>query len=94
MSIESDWGVFGKEFAVQNILTRNYAEPAKHGTGFWLGLDGTKAWFIIDLGCSMSFTGIQLINTHNSGARDRSTKEFRYVLYHGLLLRNSFSGSM
>ena len=77
MSVKDDEGVYDAKFAVENIFTRNLAEPAEQGKGYWLGGDGTNAYFIIDLGCRISFSGIQLVNTHNGGHKDRSTKKFK-----------------
>ena len=77
MSVKDDWEVYDNKFAVENIFTHNLAEPAEQGKGYWLGGDGTHAYFIIDLGCRISFRGIQLANTHNEGYQDRSTKRFQ-----------------
>ena len=77
MSVAKYEMVYSEKYAVQNIFTRNYNEPGKHGKGYWLGGNQKQGWFIIDLGCTVSFGGIQLINVHNEGHKDRSTKKFR-----------------
>ena len=36
--------------------------------------------FLLDLGCEESFETVELVNTHNAGSRDRSTKGFQVFL--------------
>ena len=36
--------------------------------------------FLLDLGCEESFETVELVNTHNAGIRDRSTKGFQVFL--------------
>jgi len=61
-------------FPVDKLFTVSKKE--RTGT-YWLGGDSQAATFIINLGCQLRFKGIQLVNTHNESARDRSTKKFR-----------------
>ena len=63
----------------EDYLSENVLRPAKSETkgNFWLGRNGATDYFILDLGCNRTFSGVQLVNTHNSNHRDRSTKKFR-----------------
>ena len=49
------------------------------GKNYWLSPNGGGE-FILDLGCEDSFDTVELVNTHNAGAKDRSTKEFQIFL--------------
>ena len=62
-------------FGVDNIFTL-YKEETSYA-GYWLAPDETAATFIVNLGCQQDFSAIRLVNTHNQGHRDRSTKKFR-----------------
>lgn len=47
------------------------------GGNYWLGPDGvTSDYFVIDLGAAFTLGQIELYNTHNNGAFDRSTVAF------------------
>ena len=68
-------------FSVERLLTRQDKETWDSGNGpanFWLGPSHTPATFIINLGCSQTFKGIELVNTHTATYKDRATKQFRY----------------
>ena len=49
------------------------------GKNYWLSPNGGGE-FILDLGCEDSFDTVELVNTHNTQHRDRSTKEFQVFL--------------
>jgi len=66
---------YSDHFGVHNIFTHNKGEPTH--AGFWLGPEQRMATFIINLGCLLRFSGIQLVNTHNYKHKDRSSKRFR-----------------
>ena len=62
-------------FGVENIFTLYNAETSDEG--YWLAPETAAATFIVNLGCQQDFSAIRLVNTHNQGHRDRSTKKFR-----------------
>ena len=64
-------------FTVDKIFTNNNGEPGHIHGSYWLGIEQKASTFVLNLGCQLRFEGIQLVNTHNSGWRDRSTKRFR-----------------
>jgi hypothetical protein len=66
------------QFSVDKIFTNNKEEP--NFGSYWLGNNRETATFVLNLGCQFYFDRIQLVNTHNTKHRDRSTKKFRY--YH------------
>ena len=68
---------FSRKYAIQNLFTHNKEEPAEIGFGYWLAKDNQRATFILNLGCQLSFDGIELVNTRNGEGGDRSTKRFR-----------------
>ena len=68
-------------FSVERLLTRHDKETWGGGNGpatFWLGPNHKPATFILNLGCSQTFKGIELVNTHTGTYKDRGTKQFRY----------------
>jgi hypothetical protein len=64
-------------FTVDKIFTNNNGEPGHIHGSYWLGNEQMASTFVLNLGCKLRFEGIQLVNTHNSGWRDRSTKRLR-----------------
>ena len=64
--------IYGIGYEVRNIFQNN-----KKDVGYWLGPDNRPATFIINLGCTQTFSDINLVNTHNNHWRDRATKKFR-----------------
>ena len=73
------------DFHVDNIFIHNKAENSYKG--YWLAPDHMKGIFTINLGCPLSFDGIQLVNTHNNNHRDRATKSFKYIQRGEMFLR-------
>ena len=66
---------FKVEFALQ------YAEIEESGKNFWLSPnENVGSEFILDVGCEDSFNTVELVNTHNSHSKDRSTKQFHAFL--------------
>ena len=45
-------------------------------TNYWLGKQNHKSEFVIELGCSVSISGVTIRNAKNTNYRDRSTKKF------------------
>ena len=72
--------VYAQRFGVENILSLQKQEKDSPVTNYWLVYpsEEIQAKFILNLGCTLQFTGIQLVNTHNAGYRDSATKQFRY----------------
>jgi len=67
--------IYDSRFTVDKLYTDSKKDIM--GKTYWLGKNGQKAIFVLNLGCLIRFNGIQLVNTHNQGNRDRSTKRFR-----------------
>ena len=65
------------DFPVKFLLTRE--DKDIYGKNYWLGPEQRACNFILNLGCSQTINGIQLVNTHNDVYKDRSTKQFRYT---------------
>ena len=66
---------FKVEFALR------HAEKEEWGKNYWLSPHQKAGGeFILDLGCEDSFNTVELVNTHNNGANDRSTKRFQVFL--------------
>ena len=66
------------EFALHQL---HHAEKEKYFKNYWLSPDRkTEVGFILDLGCKDSFNTVELVNTHNSNSKDRSTKQFHAFL--------------
>ena len=63
------------KFGAKNVLVHNKDE--KLAKGYWLSPTEAGGSFVLDLGCDHHFRAIELVNTHNSDNRDRSTKDFR-----------------
>ena len=43
---------------------------------YWITPNGVAGHFVLDLGCAVLVSGIELVNTHNAGSRTRSTRGF------------------
>ena len=68
-----------QRFKVEFAL--HHAEKEEWGKNYWLSPhQKTGGEFILDLGCEDSFNTVELVNTHNNGAKDRSTKKFQVFL--------------
>ena len=67
--------IWSEQYGVDNIFSHNKAEQDQ--TGYWLGPELSTATFVINLGCQLSFVGIQLVNVHNAHHKDRASKTFR-----------------
>ena len=52
----------------------------EEGGNFYLTPDQAGGEFLLDLGCEDSFNTVELVNTHNSVSRDRSTQSFQVYL--------------
>ena len=80
---------YDNRFVTTNVLQRNLREihPAEiHDySNYWLTPDRKPGEFILDLGCERPITRVDIVNTHNSKYRDRSTRNFqvaiRYLLF-------------
>ena len=66
--------VYSKDYLSENAL---YLAKSETVGNYWLGRDWKTDYFVLDLGCNRTFSGVQLVNTHNQIHRDRSTKKFR-----------------
>ena len=53
------------------VLTRSELEDAFN---YWITPNGVAGHFVLDLGCKVVVSGIELVNTHNAGSRTRSTR--------------------
>ena len=68
----------GLTFSVRNLLT-NAREI--FGKNYWLAPDNQEmAEFVLDLGSEKTVSMVELVNTHNGFARDRSMMEFKVFL--------------
>ena len=65
-------------FPASNVLTRQVVE--EHGKSYWLGPHRGLGQFIMNLGCVKTINTIELVNTHNGGSKDWSTKGFQVYL--------------
>ena len=66
-------------FPVTNLLANAPLEI--FGTNYWLAPDRqASAEFVLDLGCEENVDMVELVNTHNGFASDRSMKEFKVFL--------------
>ena len=71
---------FSPDFLAANVMTESQDVLDGSGANYWIsqdGLKGQEAFFILDLGCVKDIDLLRLINTHNAGSMDRSTKQFR-----------------
>ena len=69
--------VYDQRFKVEFGL--HHAILEEEGT-FYLSPNQAEGEFILDLGCEDSFDTVELVNTHNSVSRDRSTQKFQVSL--------------
>ena len=84
--VRGDYRIFGvhakNTWAVDKLLT--YSPEEIHGDprkSYWLAPDKkSSAEFVLDLGCKRKLNMVELVNTHNGFARDRSMKEFKVFL--------------
>ena len=71
--------IYDQRFKVEFAL--HHAKKEEFGKNYWLSPNREEGGeFILDLGCEDSFDTVELVNTHNAGAKDRSTKEFQVFL--------------
>ena len=66
---------YSSGFKVENIFTHSQKEI--WGKNFWQGPDKKPTEFVLDLGCSQNINTAELVNIHNAGHKDSSTKEFK-----------------
>ena len=73
-------------FLASNLLTKDnddsWSKNARHPANYWLTENqktGERQGFVLNLGCKKTVVGVNLVNTHNAGHRDRSTKKFRIL---------------
>ena len=64
---------YSSSYAAVYMLTRSEVEVAGN---YWITPNGVAGHFVLDLGCSVPVSGIELVNTHNAGSRTRSTRGF------------------
>ena len=70
--------IYDERFKVAFVL--HHATKEEVGN-YWLAPGGkTGGEFLLDLGCEDSFNAVELVNTHNAYARDRSTQRFQVFL--------------
>ena len=67
-----------QRFKVENVLY--HAEKEEWGKNYWLSPEQADGEFILDLGCEDSYNEVELVNTHNGQANDRSTNRFKVFL--------------
>ena len=77
VSVESG-DQYNNDYRTEFLLNKEDKEVAGHN--YWLGPDVKTGSFILDLGCDSKISMVQLINTHNANAHDRSTKEFKVLV--------------
>ena len=75
-----------KVFLASQILTQDdddsWTKQRSDPANYWLAENkkvGPNQGFIMSLGCKRRVAGVNLINTHNAGHKDRSTKKFRVL---------------
>ena len=71
---------FSPDFQAVNVLTESQEDFDGFVINYWItkgGIKGKEAFFMLDLGCVKDIAFVRLINTHNAGHKDRSTKKFR-----------------
>ena len=67
--------IFDSRFKVEFAL--QHAKKEEFGKNYYLTPNKqVGGGFILDLGCTDSFNRVELVNTHNGFAKDRSTKRF------------------
>ena len=79
--------IFDWRFPLENLLSHDLKElpgsEVNNGAGrtnYWLAKYHSPASFILNLGCILNFDGIRLVNTHNRWAKNKGTKQFKYVI--------------
>ena len=71
--------IYDQRFKVEYAL--HHAKKEEFGKNYWLSPNQKAgAEFILDMGCEDLFNTVELVNTHNNGAKDRSTKKFQVFL--------------
>ena len=66
------------KFPASHVLTRQLVE--EYGKNYWLPPHRRTGQFILNLGCVKTINTIELVNTHNDGVRDYSTKGFQVYI--------------
>ena len=69
-----------QRFKVENVLYHAKKETSGNIRNYWLAPGKASGEFLLDLGCEESFNKVELVNTHNSIGKDRSTKMFQVFL--------------
>ena len=64
---------YSSSYGAPYVLTRSEVEVAGN---YWITPNGVAGHFVLDLGCAVLVSGIELVNTHNAGSRTRSTRGF------------------
>ena len=70
--------VYSPEFKVEFAL--HHADLEEAGNYYLTPDQKAGGEFLLDLGCEDSFNTVELVNTHNSVSRDRSTQSFQVYL--------------
>ena len=70
--------IYDERFKVEFVLL--HANKEGGGNYFLTPDEQDGGEFLLDLGCEDSFETVELVNTHNAGGRDRSTKGFQVFL--------------
>lgn len=65
-------------FAVEKLLTNSNLEI--FGENYWLAEDGSRAEFVLDLGCEKIVALVELVNTRSGHHENRGTKQFSVSL--------------
>ena len=83
---ENSKGKFCKLFLASNVLTNDdddsWTKLHTDPSNYWLSENkktGKNQGFVMSLGCKKTVVGVNLVNTHNAGHHDRSTKKFRVL---------------
>ena len=83
---ENSKGKFCKLFLASNVLTNDdddsWTKLHTDPSNYWLAENkktGKNQGFVMSLGCKKTVVGVNLVNTHNAGHHDRSTKKFRVL---------------
>ena len=77
--------IYDDRFKVAHVL--HYSTKEESGKNYWLAPNNKEGKFILSMGCQASFSKIELVNTHNDDAKDRSTKRFTVRLRQVLILQ-------
>ena len=81
---------YDNRFVTTNVLQRSlreiyYSKSIRIWSNYWLTPDRKPGEFILDLGCERPITRVDIVNTHNSKYRDRSTRNFQVAIRYLLL---------